>query len=187
MICGPHSGAPPSSGHTDLAPLYVRSMASPRHVFSSSFSASGSGAAGAGPVGYYAVAGGTPAHLAFGGSSWSLLEIMYRDVYSSVAWYRLVEGWKIPNLYIHRTIRESCLNRARFISDSYVNYVILTRYVRRIRHIKVIHLWYRRERSAKPTWTYVERSWKAKNLRTHLAKIAHKCGRFTEDLHKNCV
>ena len=91
------------------------------------------------------------------------------------------------NLFIRHTIRESCLNRARFISDSCVSYVILTRYVRRIHYIKVIHLWYRRERSAKHTWTYVERSWKAKNLRMHLAKIAHKCGRFTEDLRKNCV
>ena len=45
-------------------------------------------------------------------------------------------------IYIRHTIRESCLNRARFISDSCVSYVILTRYVRRIRYIKVIHLWY---------------------------------------------
>ena len=95
--------------------------------------------------------------------------------------------WWRANLYICHTIRESCLNRARFINDSSVNYVSLTRYVRHTRYIKVIHLWYRRERSAKHTWTYVEQSWKAKNLRLHLAKIAHNCGRFTQDLRKNCV
>ncbi len=61
------------------------------------------------------------------------------------------------------TVRDYCAVYLQFIRDLCVNYVILTRYVRRIRDTKLIHLWHIRERSIKHTWTNVERSWKAKN------------------------
>ena len=76
-------------------------------------------------------------------------------------------------------MRDYCAVYLQFIRDLCVSYVILTRYVRRIRETKVIHLWHMRERSVKHAWKYVERSWKAKKMLMHLAKITHKCERFT--------
>ncbi len=93
----------------------------------------------------------------------------------------VVKDWPIYIQYAYRarTVRDYCAVYLQFTRDLCDNYVILTRYVRRIRDTKVIHLWHMRDRSVKHSWTYVERSWKGKKIRRHLEKITHKCVRFT--------
>ncbi len=155
-------------------------------VFSSS-SASVAGAAGAGPVswllyccrrntstshlwGFTVISSGTHVQrcVLLGGLVHTGGGVKDRPIYIPVTQYAN-RAW---------AVRGYCAVYLQFIRDLCVKYVILTRYVRRIRDTKVTHLWHIRGRSVKHTRTYVERSWKPKTLRRHLAKITHKCVRF---------